>query len=419
MPDSDSDLFYAALRHVLAVLAHPLGPVEIDLELVDALLDEPFAAVDRDRVITLLIVGGALDEPAPGRYLVRPLPADAAGPVPPGTVRLLVEHHVRQAVRADRTLHPHTWHLTPAADPGRHTSVGAAVAWFDLHREVLLKTLDTTIEQPALLDQAVPLAEALDGLTAWTGHRVDRATTAELGIAALIALHYEPYVLSDEPARTRRHLVRLAVANARLSRARTDLEEHQAALAAADTAIEIARQSADPGALADALDARGRALHAQGDHEAALLDLRQALDADHAQDDVHGEGLRHHRIGRVLTALGQHDAALTELREAADALTEVGDQVARARVLTTMGAVRRRLGDTDASVTVLRDALVVLAEHGAQVHLGDAYAELARTERDLRLTNSAHHYFRAAAQHYRLARLEGYAVWVEAEANAT
>jgi tetratricopeptide (TPR) repeat protein len=419
LPNSDSDLFSAGLRHVLAVLAHPLGPAEIDRDLVDALLDGPFATVDRQRVITLLIVGGALTEPEPGRFLVRPLPADAAGPVHQDTIRLLVERHVQQAVRADRTLHPHTWHLTPAVDPGRFPSGGRAVAWFDIHREVLLKTLDATIEQPALLELAVPLAEALDGLTAWTGYRVDRATTAELGIAALMALHFGSYVLSDEPDRTRRHLVRLAVAHVRLARARTDLEEHQAALAAAETAIEIARQSRDPGALADALDARGRALHARGQVDAALLDYGQALDADHAQDDVRGEGLRRHHLGSARTALGEHDLALTELRLAADALDQVGDRVAWARVLTTMGAVHRITDDTENAFTVLREALAVLAEHGADEHLGDVYAELARTERDHGDPAAAADYWRVASQHYRLARREGYAVWVESESTAT
>jgi len=413
MPDSD---LFSAVRHVHAALATASPSTEVDLPMVEALLRGRFAAGYGEQVLAVLVISGTLDQPARGRFVTRPPAPDLLTPTGFDDLLLLIEGLLQQAARADRTLRPHTWRLNPVTDPQLLPSRDAAVRWFDDHRSALLAALDMTIEQVSELDLAVALSDALDGLLQWTGHRHDRARVAELAAVALIRQQLGPYLAGQEPARTRRHLVRMALVYARICHARTDLEEHTDALRAAATAAEFAHRSDEPAAVAAALAARGRALAAQGPPADAVPDLRHAVDVDQAHGDDHGTALYRHLLGRALAGSGHHRDALVELRLAGVALVEIGDRVAGARVLTTMGAVHRRDGDTRVAFVVLGQALLVLAEHGAHADLGDVYAELARSERDTGDLDTARAYYRAAAQHY---RLDGHAVWTDTEATTT
>lgn len=416
MPDHELS---PAARHVLTALTStPITPTEVDVDLLAALLDGP--AVSAELVLDEFFRTKAVMEIRPGRYDIRgPRPATVR-PVDQDA-RVLVEWLVRLAVRADRTTRPYSPRLSPLYNlPGRPLVEGTTYAaeWADLNRASLLSALNATVELD-WLDLAVPLAEALWGLTGWTGYHQAQVTVAELGLAALVRLHWEPYILGDEEHRERTHLVQMSVFNSRLAIARTNNGNHKIARHHATVALELAEQSGEPTAVATALGTRGRAILADGDPAGALVDLHQAAELDQADGDDRGIAVRRHLIGTALSGLGLRLEALVDLRKAAEILTTIGDQVGRARVLTTIGAVQVADGRPEHAFGPLREALDVMTHRGSTAYLADVFAELARAARAVGANSAARNYFRAASRCYRSTRLDLQADLVDAELHAT
>lgn len=416
MPDHELS---PTAQHVLTALTStPATPTEVDVDLLAALLDGPAAA---ELVLDELVRAKAVSEIRPGRYAVR-----GAGPARTRPVdrdaRVLVEWLVRSAVRADRTVRPYSPRLSPLYDLPVRPLVEApsyAAEWVDLNRAGLLSALDATVELD-WLDLAVPLAEALWGLTGWTGYHQAQTTVADLGLAAVMRLHWEPYTLGDADRREQAHLVRMSVCNARVAVARTNNRDHRIARHHATVAVELAEQSGDDTVVATALGVRGRAILADGDPAGALVDLHQAAEVDKAQgDDDRGVAVRRHLIGAALSGIGLHLEALVDLRKAAGILENLGDQVARARVLTTIGAVQLAHHRPEHALSPLREALDVMAHRGSTAHLADAYAGLARAARAVGANASARSYFRSASRCYRSTRLDLQADLVDAELHTT
>jgi DNA-binding NarL/FixJ family response regulator len=166
---------------------------------------------------------------------------------------------------------------------------------------------------------------------------------------------------------------------------------HGDAEAARDASVELLRLARDFGTSAlsaSAAFARGALLLAEGDHRAALRELRVAKETWQELGVPFEAARARELIGIACQALGDHDAAALELEAARAAFASGGAAIDLERVQARLApAARDRHGLTAREVEVLglaaagksnRDiaAALVLSEHTVARHLQNVFAKL-------------------------------------------
>lgn len=189
---------------------------------------------------------------------------------------------------------------------------------------------------------------------------------------------------------------------------RLNAGRHEAALAAADRRLEVARSAALPVDVAEARIHRGQALWTLGryaeartelegvvaeaagsasdaaakrlepqalrllgviDHETGYLAraesyIRRALAAARKQGDLRGEATLTTNLGNVMTDLGRKEAALTAYAHALEACRRTGGREGETIAWVNIGLVRVHLGDLEGAEEALRASRAFCLELG-------------------------------------------------------
>ncbi|MEW2548795.1 hypothetical protein AB0910_24005 [Streptomyces sp. NPDC047002] len=181
-------------------------------------------------------------------------------------------------------------------------------------------------------------------------------------------------------------LVELAVRlRSQLSQPFARTGRHAEALDQAAQAVRSAAAVA-PGTLlqASALEFRGKALEASGDHAGAVADYRASRAVHEAlPDSAYGVALQGFLTGRALRRAGDAASAAAEQEAALPVARSTGNHRLIARVLTETAALREASGDAPGAVAAYEEALAHEEARGAKfdvrVALHESLAALGET----------------------------------------
>jgi tetratricopeptide (TPR) repeat protein len=327
----------AARQTLLRRLAGHPGQ-DLDDHAAAALLD---AGLDATREhLRQLAAEHLVEQPAPGRFalhdLVRSYAAERSVEEdrPPdrfAALTRLFDHYLYGAAGAMDLLYPAEKHRRPALPPRDDIPVPAdpkaALLWLDAERATLVAVCVHAARDgwPAL---AVQLAATLYSYLDNGGHPADAIT-----------VHTE--------------------------------------------AGQAARALGDPAAEAGALINLGVVNWQLGNYDAALAQLRSALDRFREVGDRRGEARALGNLGVVRTSTGDYDAAAGFHEQALARFTEIGDRVGEANTLTNLGDVYVRAGrhteaagHHDRALAIFRALDHRGGEATALTNLGDAHVRL-------------------------------------------
>ena len=171
----------------------------------------------------------------------------------------------------------------------------------------------------------------------------------------------------------------------------------------AQAGVDLARAAGDDVLLADALIGMGRAQLGQGEPEAVLKPLRQALELTRRAGSLIFEAKAAVFLGHAYAALEQWpDSA--EMHQLAHSLTRrFGDRAGMGVTLTNLGLALVMAGQVEEGSNVLQESIVISLELGnwptltvALCYLSEAYRCL---ERDVEAENTARQARKLAKEH--------------------
>jgi predicted ATPase/DNA-binding CsgD family transcriptional regulator len=260
------------------------------------------------------------------------------------TERLLAEHDNLRAALA--------WSLADGTEAGSDTGIRLAVAvenfWF---------VRDFLIEGRRWLEQLLAVED--------TRGRADRVAENATGAAA-------------EPVRSRDSLgkhPRVAALNA-LSMLEYQQQEHDAAAAHVDEALELAHRVQDRVGIGHALNTLGTLVRARGEYGRSVALLEESVSLFKSVGDPFGMWRAPNQLGETLTMLGELERA-RRLHEESLAVARSMDWPWRvAHVLRNLALVAYRQGDLDRASTLLQESLARWRDVGATRGPQWALAEL-------------------------------------------
>ncbi|APU16147.1 MULTISPECIES: ATP-binding protein [Actinoalloteichus] len=275
-----------------------------------------------------------------------------------------------RAVMGARTrIADHEALLTDVDDPFTGPR-GAALAldWLTGERACLLALLRAVAEQ-GWDERTWQLAEAMVPLYLHRRYLADWIEASDLGATA---------------ARRAGHPAAEARLRSLVSRAYTELSEHDRAGAELDTALRLAEQAGRPALLASVWEFIGRHRDVV-DPPGALTAYRRSIELNEQAGESRGAALGAYFLGCALAAADRPADALAELRRAADQLAALGDRRMVGRVLIALGSLHRLLGEHDTAAEELGEAVELFEERGAihyEAQARRALADLAETRGD-------------------------------------
>jgi DNA-binding SARP family transcriptional activator/Tfp pilus assembly protein PilF/DNA-binding XRE family transcriptional regulator len=360
----------ARLFRLLGV--HP-GP-EISAPAAASLVGLPPAGVAP--LLAALTDAHLLVERAPGRYtfhdLLRAYATELAGTHDADrdlAIHRNLDHYLHTAFAADHALRSHRPAITltpahPGVTPEAIADLGAALAWFDAERPVLLAAIDQA-GRTGFDDHVWPLAWSLSTYFERKGHWHDWAATQLAAVEAAGRL-------GDRSRQAHAYRL-LAYANTR--QARYD-EAHRQMRQALDLFAEVGQHSDQAQTHLSMSVVFGR----QGLHRDALHHAEQALRLHRTAGDRRGQANALNAVGWYRTQLGEHREALRYCREALALHQDTGDRAGQADTWDSVGFAHHHLGEYDEAVRCYRRAMDLYRELGdvyyeasTLTHLGDAY----------------------------------------------
>ncbi|GAA4010327.1 hypothetical protein GCM10022247_35620 [Allokutzneria multivorans] len=382
--DAELDTAYTALPPPLQQAYRRLGVLPHHHRFTTALaaalfeLDEPHAqatleALARRRLCTRL---------AAGRWRVHDLVADhartraladgdlvpAGGPDRNPVLGFALDHLLHHAARASHALRPLTPRRGPAfaglaaLDRDAVPSAQEATVWFADELTGLLAAITAAVDT---------------GMDQWCWQLVETCWP-------YLQLHGRPaewaraYPAGPDSAR------RCGRVDAALLLASQGLygllnqRDFPGVLDAAPALLEEARRAGDLRVEASVAQYRAIAATETGDLHRAAADLARAREIYEAEGLARGAALVARRFGVLHQTTGNHQAALRELRAAVDGLTQLGDALAAAVAQVSLARSYLALGHHDTAGHLLADAASVLGVQGGQQHRAD----LAETRAD-------------------------------------
>jgi CHAT domain-containing protein/tetratricopeptide (TPR) repeat protein len=134
------------------------------------------------------------------------------------------------------------------------------------------------------------------------------------------------------------------------------------------------------GKLSAAHGTRATALYYMGAYEAAIAQLKLALEKASSGGRLDLEAGHRASLGHLLALLGDPRAGLAELEEAARIHQELGDQVAWGTDMDAIGTLRFRAGDHAGARAALEQAIAALPGESARLERAEALKDLAEVE---------------------------------------
>jgi DNA-binding SARP family transcriptional activator/Flp pilus assembly protein TadD len=321
-----------ALNHVAAqifvLLGVPDGP-DISLPVAARLLDQPEPATER--ALERLVDTQLLDTPAPGRYrlhdLLRLYARELASRQypPPAQVAALA--------RALRFYAATAWHTLAVLRPGdyRLTRAGewrqggglefagqqAALDWLETERANLLAALRQAVATPGVpAEIGIQLAQALFGFF-W------------------VHSHHRDWVQANQ------------------------------------IALQVARQSGNVAAQAQAHNDLGAGYYRQGRYDQAQAHLRESLAIRRELGDRLGQALSLGNLGNIYRGQGRGGQSLACLHESLAICRELGDRRGQASNLAILGELLQRQGRYQNALACLHQSLAIrndMADGHGQAH---------------------------------------------------
>lgn len=153
--------------------------------------------------------------------------------------------------------------------------------------------------------------------------------------------------------------------------------DHERLEAVAGEAFELARETADPMDLRNALTMQGMVAMVRSDYPAALEPFGQAAAICAGQGTSWLLGTSYLNLGIALLHAGFTGDAEATLRRALGVYAEIGDEVFAARAHNSLAHVALARGDIDEAERLARAALVAVAEQGEPLGIGGGLQTLA------------------------------------------
>ncbi|AOS64272.1 NB-ARC domain-containing protein [Actinoalloteichus hymeniacidonis] len=257
-----------------------------------------------------------------------------------------------------------------------------------------------TVEDPFTGDRAA--ARALEWLAAERANLLALLrASAEIGwderawqlAEAIVPLYLnrrnlEDWIESSEIGADAARRVGHPAAEARLrslvSRAYTDLGEHERAGTELSKALELAESAGGRRLLASVWEFLGRHRDIV-DPSGAIEAYRRSIELNVAVGEPRGAALGRYFLGRTLQATNRPGEALGELYAARDSLAALGDRRMTARVLVALGLLHTAIGDDELAEAELTEAADTFVERGAvhyEAAARRALADLAEQRQD-------------------------------------
>jgi DNA-binding SARP family transcriptional activator/energy-coupling factor transporter ATP-binding protein EcfA2 len=239
----------------------------------------------------------------------------------------------------------------------RFTDATQARLWFDYHHESAVALIVQTCEQPKPdLADAADLLRNIGWALRACGHWAawERASRAVLDAATA----------ADDPdveVLARQHLGMIAILRGRFGEAHAALHE----------ALTLARHIRDRCAEANALNRLGLLCHAQGRDAEAVENHAQARRIFAELGDDRGATIALINLGKCRLILGDPDAALADLRAALDIARDTSDQDNTIVLLHHIACCQTKLGMHADAISTHRDGLATTRANGYRE--GEAY----------------------------------------------
>ncbi|MBB5907660.1 tetratricopeptide (TPR) repeat protein [Actinoalloteichus hymeniacidonis] len=169
-----------------------------------------------------------------------------------------------------------------------------------------------------------------------------------------------------------------------VSRAYTDLGEHERAGTELSKALELAESAGGRRLLASVWEFLGRHRDIV-DPSGAIEAYRRSIELNVAVGEPRGAALGRYFLGRTLQATNRPGEALGELYAARDSLAALGDRRMTARVLVALGLLHTAIGDDELAEAELTEAADTFVERGAvhyEAAARRALADLAEQRQD-------------------------------------
>ncbi|MEJ3747870.1 tetratricopeptide repeat protein [Actinomycetes bacterium KLBMP 9797] len=288
----------------------------------------------------------------------------------------MLDHYLRTADRAAHLVDPYRTVLQPpespvGVSPEEVTDTARALAWFAAEHRVLVAVV--ALEEVGFDAYTHRLARALWVYLYRAGHWNDWVSVEETGLRA---------------AERGGDLREQAYAHHGLARVYLRLDRQEAALTQLRLALERYADLSDQAGQAHIQLNLAKAFDQFGQHPTALRHGRLALDGYRAADHPAGQATALNSIGRSLTQLGQHQEAVGYCREALDLQLKLGDRDGAADTLDSLGHAYHQLRDHEPARACYRRAADLFRETGNQPeecltldHLGDVLADAGDLDR--------------------------------------
>ncbi|MDX3383371.1 tetratricopeptide repeat protein [Streptomyces niveiscabiei] len=338
---------------------------------------------DRDTARALLAEltrAHLLDQPAPGRHsahdLLRAYAAELTRRHDPdpdrrAALRRLLDHHLHSAAAASEAL---SWYRDPvtlaAPDPAVTPETPAghrqALDWCTAELPNLTAAVHTAA-RTGFETHAWQIAWTLVSYFDLAGHWAEWADTHE---TALRVARASADTVGE--ARTCRNL----------GRVRSRQGRHEEAMARLHRSLSLCRDAGDLAGQAQALRNLGGIEGRRGRYPEALDDARQALALFRAAGHRVGEGRALNQVAWWLSHLGDHRAAVEHGRESLRILQDLGDRDGEGATWDTLAHAHHHLGDHQEAITGFRHALRLRRERGDLAEIAESLDHLAATHRD-------------------------------------
>ncbi len=133
------------------------------------------------------------------------------------------------------------------------------------------------------------------------------------------------------------------------------IEQYQAALA-------LRREISDAAGMQETLTRLGGAYHLKRQYDAAFVAYEEALDISRTRSDIAAEATLLQNIGLSYTRSGDSDAALVKLYEAAALFDELGYRGLEGEALGQIGTILKVEGEIELAIALFKQSIGVLEE---------------------------------------------------------
>ncbi len=350
-----------AAAGAFALLGLP-GGADLGVPAAARLLDLPDH--EAERVLERLADAHLLETPSPGRYHLHDLlrlyareEADRRHPEGRRAAALtrLLGFYTASAWRTLALLRPGDYRLDRADQ--RWTKGGlefpddkAALLWLEAERANLLAAVDQAAAMAGVTGTiASQLAQGLFGFFLLRGYWHDcvRVNQPVLDLARQ----------TGDRAAQAQALIHLGVASARLGR-------HAEAIASYRDSLAICRELGDRHGEGASLNNLSLIHERLGRYDEALACLEASLAIDRELGDRRGQSISLNNLGFVNMKLGNLDQALRSQEESLAIARELHDSDGQAQALNNLGGVHMRLGRLDEALACERESLVIYRELG-------------------------------------------------------